>query len=302
MTRHSVQLAMQRSILVAVVVVLGAALFAQTPPAQGDAPGFEVASVKLNTSGDGFVRIGGPPGRFNATNVPLRMLIQMAYQIQPFQLEGGPSWTNSDRFDIVAKVGGDLPVPSAPGIPGPIQLMMRTLMADRFKLVVHHEMKEQTTYALVLARVDGKLGPQLRMSATDCVALAAARGRGGALPPPPAPGVRPQCGAMMRPGGLSAGGTSIAQLVGTLSANLQRIVVDRTGLTGTFDVDLTWTPDQMSQGRGDLPPGAPALPPIDPNGPSLFTAIQEQLGLKLESTKGPADMLVIDRAEKPTDD
>jgi uncharacterized protein (TIGR03435 family) len=79
-------------------------------------------------------------------------------------------------------------------------------------------------------------------------------------------------------------------------------VVDRTGLTGSFDLDLQWTPDQMPQGREDRPPGAPPLPAIDPNGPSIFTAVQEQLGLKLESTKGPVDVLVIDRVEHPTED
>jgi uncharacterized protein (TIGR03435 family) len=292
---------MKRSMLVAAAVVfVGTALVAQTPAT--DAPSFEVASVKPNTSGDGFVRVGGPPGRFSATNVPLRMLIQMAYQVQPFQLEGGPGWIGTDRFDIVAKVGGDVPAPPGPGVPGPVQLMTRTLLADRFKLVVHRETKEQAIYALVLARADGKLGPQLKPSTADCAAVAAARGRSGPPPALPAPGVRPQCGMMVRPGGLSVGGLSIAQFATNLSGNVQRVVVDRTGLTGAFDVDLTWTPDQIPQGRGNLPPGAPALPPIDPNGPSLFTAIQEQLGLKLEPTKGPVDVLVIDRAAKPTDD
>ena len=300
MNGAGVQLAMRRLLLVPMLV---AGLWAQTPPS-GDAPSFEVASVKPNTSGDGFMRIGGPPGRFNATNVPLRQLIQMAYQIQPFQLEGGPGWIGTDRFDIVAKASGDVPLQTAPGVPGPIQLMMRTLLADRFKLAVHHEAKEQTIYALVLARADGQLGPQLKKSATDCAALAAARGRSGPPPPLPAPGVRPQCGMMMRPGGMSAGGMPIAQLVASLSGNVQRIVVDRTGLTGTFDIDLTWTPDQMPQrapGSGDGPIQFNGVS-IDPNGPSLFTAIQEQLGLKLESTKGPVDVLVIDRAEKPTED
>jgi uncharacterized protein (TIGR03435 family) len=287
--------------LVSIGVPHDGRLWAQAQGAASDGPSFEVASVKQNKSGDGFMRIGGPPGRFNATNVPLRQLVQLAYQIQTFQLEGGPSWISSDRFDIVAKIEGNLPSPM-PGVPGPIPLMMRTLLADRFKLMVHHETKEQSIYALVMARADGKLGSQLKKSETDCAALAAARGRSGPPPQPPSPGVRPQCGMMMRPGGLSAGGFPLSQLVASLSGNLQRVVVDRTGLTGNFDLDLTWTPDQMPQQQGPRPPGAPDLPPIDPNGPSLFTAVQEQLGLKLESTKGPVDVLVIDRAEKPTED
>jgi uncharacterized protein (TIGR03435 family) len=104
------------------------------------------------------------------------------------------------------------------------------------------------------------------------------------------------------PGALSAGGFPLSQLTQFLSTTVQRIVVDRTGLTGNFDLNMTWTPDQMPQGRGDPPPGAPPFPAIDPNGPSIFTAVQEQLGLKLESTRAPVDVLVVDRAEHPTED
>jgi uncharacterized protein (TIGR03435 family) len=105
------------------------------------------------------------------------------------------------------------------------------------------------------------------------------------------------------PANLSAGGTSVAQLATALSGVVGRTVLDRTGLSGTFDIDLTWTPEQIPQAPlGPPPPGAPALPPIDPNGPSIFTAVQEQLGLKLESTKGPVDVVVIDSVEPPTED
>ena len=95
----------------------------------------------------------------------------------------------------------------------------------------------------------------------------------------------------------------MAQFAAVLSGRVQRVVADRTGLTGTFDIDLTWTPDQIPQGlAGPPPPGAPPLPPIDPNGPSIFTAVQEQLGLKLESAKGPVDVVVIDSVEQPSED
>ena len=94
----------------------------------------------------------------------------------------------------------------------------------------------------------------------------------------------------------------MAQLTNVLARFVNRTVVDKTGLTGNYDLDLQWTPDQMPQGRGDPPPGAPALPAIDPNGPSIFTAVQEQLGLKLDSTRGSVDVLVIDRAEHPMED
>ena len=108
---------------------------------------------------------------------------------------------------------------------------------------------------------------------------------------------------MMGPANLAVGGQGIAQLATALSNRVGRTVVDRTGLTGAFDIDLTWTPDQMPQAPpGPPPPGAPPLPSIDPNGPSIFTAVQEQLGLKLESTKGPVDVVVIDRVEQPTED
>jgi uncharacterized protein (TIGR03435 family) len=180
--------------------------------------------------------------------------------------------------------------------------MMKSLLADRFKLVARIEKKEMPIYALIQARSDGRLGPQLKASTIDCAAVNAGR-RGG---PPPGPpdfnGAPPQCGMMARPGGVKAGGVPINQILQLLSQNVQRIVVDRTGLTGNYDIDLTWTPEQLPQGRGDSPPGAPALPPIDPNGPSLFSALQEQLGLKLDSTRGPVDVLVVDKVERPSED
>ena len=104
----------------------------------------------------------------------------------------------------------------------------------------------------------------------------------------------------MGPGQLGGGGIPLEAFVGVLSQFVQRVVVDRTGLAGSFDIDLSWTPDQLPQ--GGPPPGAPPFPPIDPNGPSIFTAVQEQLGLKLESTRGPVDVLVIDGVARPTPD
>jgi uncharacterized protein (TIGR03435 family) len=263
-------------------------------------PTFEVASVKPNKSGEPFVRIGNQPGgRFTATNVPLRLLIRNAYQIQDFQLIGAPDWVSSDRFDIVAKAEGEVP-PAAPGgPPGPIQFMLRALLAERFNLKMHSERRELPIYALILARSDGKLGAQLRPAAVDCAALQAGR-RGGPPLAPPQPGERLPCGIRVGPGQLTGGSMPISQLATLLAPFVQRVVVDRTGLTGNFDFDLTWTPDQIPQ--GPPPAGAPLLPPVDPNGPSILTAVQEQLGLKLDSTKGPVDVLVVDRVEQPTPD
>jgi uncharacterized protein (TIGR03435 family) len=261
---------------------------------------FEVASVKPNKSGDGRVMLGmAPGGRFTATNVTLRMLIRNAYQLQDFQIAGGPNWLNSDHFDIVAKADRDVAPAQPGGPPGPLQMMLRALLADRFKLAAHNETRDMPIYALVLARSDGKLGPQLHPSATDCAAIMAAnRARGG--PPAFPEAARPPCGMRMGPGQMSGGAFPLSQLASTLSVIVQRVVIDRSGLTGAYDFDLTWTPDQTLQGQP--PPGAPAPPPIDPNGPSIFTALQEQLGLKLDSQRGPVDVLVIDKAEPPTPD
>jgi uncharacterized protein (TIGR03435 family) len=263
-------------------------------------PTFEVASVKINRSGENNMRIGlQPGGRFTTTNVPLRALIRFAYQLQDFQMVGGPDWLTADRFDIVAKAEGDAP-PSAPGTVGPIQLMLRDLLEDRFKVAVHHETRDLPIYALVLARTDKKLGPKLSASTVDCQAMmSAAMARGGPPAAPPQVNGRPVCGMQVGLGRMVGGGFPLSQLASSLSQMVQRVVIDRTGLAGNYDLELTYTPDQMPQGTP--PPGAPAPPPIDPNGPSIFTALQEQLGLKLDSQRGPVEVLVIDRAERPTE-
>jgi uncharacterized protein (TIGR03435 family) len=277
------------------------------PPQVNPAPTFEVASVKPNNSGDGRVFFQNQPGRFTATNVTLRLLIRNAYQLQDFQISGGPSWIGSDHFDIVAKIDGPVQDSFAgaqrPG-PTPVQLMIRALLAERFKLTVHNETKDLPIYALVMARSDGRLGPDLHRSETDCAALmAAARGR-GAPPGPPQPGAPMPCGIRIGMGNMAVGGATSSQLANSLSMFVGRTVLDRTGLTGTFDFNLTWTPDQMPQRAAgtaaDQPPRINGVD-IDPNGPSIFTAVQEQLGLKLESQRGPVEMLVIDRAEHPVE-
>ncbi len=303
------------SSLLAAAATLGSGAHARAQaPAGGEQPTFEVASVKPNKSGDGFVRFGlQPGGRFNAQNAPFIELLRFAYQVQPFQIEGGPGWMRSERFDVTAKAGIDVPpagVGPAPGQPGPIQLMMQALLAERFKLRVHRETKEMPVYALVLARGDGRLGKQIEPSTVDCAALARGRGVGGpggpgapgrgGPPGPPAPGERPPCGMFMGLGSIAAGGVPMSQVAQTLSQRVNRIVIDKTGLAGNYAFTLEFTPDQLPP-PGSAPPGVP-VPQIDPNGPSIFTAIQEQLGLKLESQRGPVDMLVVDSVEPPTPD
>jgi len=297
-------------LIVVVALLSGRGLGAQTPDATpaSDQPTFEAVSVKANKSGPGQIAlVFQPGGRFRATNVTLKMLIGAAYgtpqPLPDFQLVGGPKWMETDRFDVVAKASGD-PPPGPNGPPPQMFLMIQSLLADRFHLKVHYETRDMPIYALVLARSDGKLGPTMKLSTTDCAARMASLRARGEPPAPPAPGERPPCGARMFPGNVTAGAMTMTQIVNGLARmpGLNRTVVDRTGLTGAYDFDLTFTPDQMPQGRGDPPPGAPPPPTIDPNGPSLFTALQEQLGLKLEPTRAPVNVLVIDNAEQPTDD
>jgi uncharacterized protein (TIGR03435 family) len=212
-------------------------------------------------------------GRFSATNVTLRMLIRNAYQLQDSQISGGPDWTSADRFDIVAEGDAGL---------GRVPLMMRALIAEQFKLAVHQENKELPVYALVVARSDRRLGPALSRVDVDCAALAADRERAASRPGPPEPVWQARCGMAIESGSIVLSGGTLLQVANSLSNAVGRTVVDRTGLTGNFDVRLAWTPDE-----------------IDPSGPSIFTAVKEQLGLRLESQKDPVDVLVIDRAEHP---
>jgi uncharacterized protein (TIGR03435 family) len=222
---------------------------------------FDVVSIKPNTSGEQGGTSRAQPGRYQGVNVTLMRLIRLAYRpIQEF--EGGPDWINTEHFDVEAK---------AEGTPTQDQMltMLRTMLAERFGLQVRQETRERPIYALTLARRDGKLGAQLKPADASC---------------PGGPGT---CGVQMGDNALSSRSITMARLAGELSF-VGRKVVDRTGLTGAFDVNLQWTPDS--------PGGAPT----DGNLPSIFTALQEQLGLKLEPTTGPVDVLVIVRAERPT--
>ena len=283
----------------AIPIVLGATKppqpRAQPPQVSADGPRFEVASVKPNKSGDGPISMGTQPGgRLTMVNVPLRLLIRNAYQVQDFQLVNAPDWINSERFDIVAKAAENFPPPT-PGNPGPLQFMMRSLLADRFQLALHHETRDLPIYALEMARSNGSLGPQLHRSTVDCAAIAAARQAGGGSAGATQAAGRPQCGVKAAGGQMMAGGLPISQLTLFLSPMVQRVVTDRTGLPGTYDFDLKWTPEQAAQAPSGVPSTAP-----DPDSPSIFTALREQLGLKLESAKGPVDVLVIDKVERPT--
>lgn len=258
---------------------------------------FEVASVKRNTSGQGFITFDMQPGRLSLINIPVRQLIVRAYQVQPFQVAGGPSWIASDRFDVIAK-------PPEGVTPAQTNAMLQALLADRFKLVVHKEDGPGDIFHLVKARPDGRLGGALKPAAVDC---ASRRGGppGPAAGPAPGPGGAPGgCFMMIGPGRLEMAGQPLATLANSLAQQLGRPVRDETGLAGAYDLTLTFLPDSAGRGMpiGPPPPGAPELPPIDPNAPSLTTALVEQLGLKLEAARGPVEMIVIDRIEQPTED
>jgi uncharacterized protein (TIGR03435 family) len=271
--------------------------FASLPQTNAQSPAprpeFEVASVKPNTSGTNMVRIMAPPngGRLTVTNGSLRMLISYAYKVKNFDLSGGPGWMDSERYDVVAKA------PDGSHAEDQLQLMTRTLLEDRFKLMVHRETKEMPVYALL----PGKNGPKLPEAREGgCATL------GPNSPPPPGrgPGQLPPtpCGGFfMGPNRMEGGKISMKQFVDGLSNILGRPVIDKTAFTGTFDVHLEFSPEGTAF-AGGLPGMPGGLPPgFDTSGPSIFTAVQDQLGLKLESQKGPAEVLVIDHAEKASE-
>jgi uncharacterized protein (TIGR03435 family) len=262
-------------------------------------PAFEVATIKPNKS----VEVGGtagfqPGGRFRSINITLQGLIATAFgtdrPLLVAQIVGGPDWIATDRFDITAKMGSDASQ-DMKELYRQMPVLLRTLLEDRFTLKTHSETRQLPVYALVLDRKDGRLGPQLRRSVVDCLARSESARAGTPRPAPPRD--RPACGARFGTGTLSASGFTILNLVGTLSANVGRVVLDRTGLTGDFDVALQWTPDRLPLAGDSSTNPAPS-----PDAPSIFTALQEQLGLKLESTTGPVDVLVIDHVEHPTED
>lgn len=277
------------------VILLAPSLFAQTPTSnEAGKPTFEVASIKPNKTGaDGASIRVQPGGRMTATNQTVRNLIRNAYNIQPYQFVGGPGWIDDDRFDIIAKMAAaDIP---ENGMVPPYQMMARlqNLLADRFKLVVRRETREVPIFALVMARSDGKFGPRLRVAEGECAEFA----RTGTPPPPGAPsGARP-CGIRFTRGNVIAGAAEIGVLARNMSGLVQRVIIDKTGLTGRYDLDLEWSPDSAfaAGASADRPTG-------DTSGPSLFTALEEQLGLKLESTRGPIEALVIESVERPTPD
>jgi len=262
------------------------------------AQSFEAASIRVtrqSSIGQGIVYT--QPGRLVAEEATVRDLVAVAYGRPRDQIVGGPDWMSSTRYAITATTSRRDPARES------AQAMLRQLLADRFALASHLEQRELPVYALTLARRDGQFGSKLRRSGAGCAPMTPF-GLDGAPapppPPPPPPGVetmrflaerqtRLRCPTMFFPGGVSARAISFDEFVYRLGRFAGRLVVDRTALSGEFDIDLVYQPELAVGGPG----AASTLP-------SLFSAVEDQLGLKLESTRAPVEVLVIDRLEAPT--
>ena len=265
-----------------VAAISAGLLTAQSP----DTGAFEVVSVKPNASGDTRTSsIVTPGARYIATNVTLRMLIETAYQVHDDQIIGGPGWVNTDRFDITARGEGN---PSASAFVTQARLMLRPALADRFSLVVRRETRDIPVYALRQVRSDRGLGPQLRDS-PNC--------SGPATPLPAAPdALEPipdfPCGTGFSRGGhLGGRGVEFSVLVRQIGTWTDRVLIDRTTLTGRYDWDMQWTPEPLTPDISVLPNRLP-----------LETALRDQLGFRLEPTRDSVEVLVLDRAERPRPD
>jgi bla regulator protein blaR1 len=261
-------------------------------------PAYEVASIKPNKSGGNMVRMMIRPDGLSAMGGTLQMLIENAYEIQYFQIVGAPKWVSSDRYDIEAKMDGAemerLKTLSQDESRLESKRMLQALLVNRFQLVVHRETKELPGYALVIA----KGGSKLHEAKPGDTYPNGIKGPDG----------KPGTGLMIMGGNggpVTGQGISVESLTRLLSQQLGRTIVDETGLKGNYDFTLQWTPDE----RAGPMPGAPQgggsrsddAPPLDSSGASIFTAIQEQLGLKLEARKVPVEMLVIDHVEAPSE-
>jgi uncharacterized protein (TIGR03435 family) len=232
---------------------------------QAAPPAFEAASVKASAPRALGVRTAAEPGgRFTARNANVRMLMGYAFQVRDFQIVGAPDWFASERFDITATAGRNAPAAE-------IRVMLGSLLAERFALRVRRETREMPIYALTMARADRRPGSELIASPGDCLQ-------------------RRMCGLTSSISGAvertRGGDVRMSQVASFLTLLVRdRMVVDRTGLDGIFNLQLEWTPDDRVT--------------ADSAAPSLWTALQEQLGLKLESTRGPIEVLAIESAGRP---
>ena len=279
--RPMLNLIHRAAVVALLLVAIDVGVCAQTPaPGSWDGAAFDVVSIKRNPSGSTEQSVNVTPTGVTFINFALRPIIQLAYGIpQASRLIGMPDWVN-DRYDVIART--KTPVSSATIIA--MRPMLQAMFVDRFKLSARLEKRELPAYALVLARADGQLGPQLKRSTVVCA------GR-GAPPPAAQPAVAQTpvpCGP--RPGGPGRFifvGSPISLFASVLALPMGRTVVDRTRLDGLYDLDVTFAPVGPDAGQSDAP--------------SLFTALQEQLGLKLDPENELVEVLVVDRLERPTE-
>lgn len=246
-------------------------------------PAFEVATVKLNSSGDAsfYFRMAGVTP--SITNQTLRNIIKWGYNVQDFQLTGGPAWTGTDRWDVEAKTTAGASIDQR-------RLMVQSLLEDRFKLAVHREVKELPIFNLTVVKGGLKIQP---IKAGDCIA----HDPGKPSQPPPGKTFMDMCNtAGFGRGSLIASSATMTELAQMLSNAVGRTVVDKTGISGQFRINMKFAAEGTSTAQDGGPP-----PPADVDAPSIYTALQEQLGLRLDSSKGPVEVLVIDRAEKPSE-
>jgi uncharacterized protein (TIGR03435 family) len=240
---------------------------------------FEVASIKRSQSTDPRSDLGlQPGGGLRSTNMPLFLLIWIAHGVQAYQVVDVPDWARAERYDITAKP------PDGVAVDRDVQFaMIRSLLEDRFGLRVRREQRQMPVYNLVRVRSDGQPGPRLKNVAIDCMARIGSAATPSEL-------VAAGCSSMSAPGRVMSRGYPLSMFIALLGPFVDRVIVDRTGLTGSWDAEVEFTPER---------PG-PNLPsPADTA--TLLTAMQEQLGLKLEPATGPADVLVIEQVTRPTE-
>ena len=288
------------------VTLLASSLTAQGPAALR----FELASVRANTSNPPIQLLPTlqPSGRVFAINLPLRELIRVAYDLQDNQVITASPLANA-RFDLEARAGASATKDQAIG-------MLRTLLTERFKLKTHAETRQLPVYTLLRVDAD-RLGPRLKRSPAECASLTFASGPDLPPPPPPPPPasagtpllnnrVLARCPTMFFPGGMSVRAMDIGAFSVALERIVRRPVNDQTGLHGEFDFDLTYTLDSLdapvvADGPGGLTAGPAPRGPAVQGGPGLFSALREQLGLRLEGGRALVDVLVVDQVEQPTE-
>lgn len=263
----------------AAIIAAGSVCVAQAPPPAGS-PSFEVASIKRSPEGARGFSIGDQPGgRWAMTNSSIVRLIRSAYPTTR-DIVAAPAWVRDERYDITARAEGTPP-------PAQLEAMLRALLADRFRLAAHETMQERPVFALMVAAANGKPGPALVPSTVDCDAVRAARREGRPIDVPRPANGAPLCGWNGDGETYHFGGITMSRLATEMLTRVDdRFVVDKTGLTGIYEFTLRYAIEPKP--GGDLP--------------SMFTALQEQLGLKLVADRAPVPVLVVDRIERPTTD